>query len=559
MSRRKFVAGVGGGLVVGAVAGAAIGAYGFPKTNTVTTTSTATTTLPAVTSTVTSTQTIASNLVLSIPSTWDHTADVVVVGAGGAGLSAAIGALESGASVIVLEKAAAVGGTTGVSGGGMWVPNSSLAVAAGSPATISSSNLQEYLNAIGESELDQTLMTTYLQGSPGWVDHLIQVYGMKFVLATTFVCYYNVPGAQGTGLQVSPTGGGPGISAAGAGIIQTLNAAVTSKGGTIMTSTPATALYMDATGRILGLKATSAGTTINIGAKKGVILAAGGYDQNAEMMSNYQRGPVHFTSAAVGNTGDGILMAMAAGADIRNMNNAWGCPHYNTPSGGVADWGLIRGKPGVIIVNSAGERFANESSAYPVINRTFYEWSNATYGYPNMPAYAILDQACVNKYGFVTYIPGSKQPSYVSSANTLQALAAALNINPSGLQATVTQFNQYAANGVDPDFNRGVFSFDLNTTGDPTRTDLKNICLGPIQTSPYYGLEIDPGTIGTSGGPRINSNAQVLDKLGNAIPGLYAAGNDSASPFGAAYPGGGATVGPATFFGWIAGKSSGTS
>ncbi len=562
MSRRKFVAGVGGGLVIGAVAGAAIGAYGFPKTNTVTTTSvsTSTSTLPAVTSTVTqaATQTIPSNLVLSIPSTWDHTADVVVVGAGGAGLSAAVGALESGASVIVLEKAPAVGGTTGVSGGGMWVPNSSLAVAA-SPATISSSNLQQYLSAIGESELDQNLLTTYLQGSPGWVDHLIQVYGMTFVLATTFVCYYNVPGAQGTGLQVSPTGGGPGISAAGAGIIQTLNAAVKSKGGTIMTSTPATALYMDATGRILGLKATSSGSTINIAAKKGVILAAGGYDQNAEMMSNYQRGPVHFTSAALGNTGDGILMAMAAGADIRNMNNAWGCPHYNTPNGGVADWGLIRGKPGVIIVNSAGERFTNESSAYPVINRTFYEWSNATYGYPNMPAYAILDQTCVNNYGFVTYLPGSKQPSYVSSANTLQALAAALNINPSGLQATVTQFNQYAANGVDPDFNRGVFSFDLNTTGDPKRTDLKNICLGPIQTPPYYGLEIDPGTIGTSGGPRINSSAQVLDKLGNPIPGLYAAGNDSASPFGAAYPGGGATVGPATFFGWVAGKTAGTS
>ena len=217
--------------------------------------------------------------------------------------------------------------------------NSSLAVAAGSPATISASNLQEYLSAIGESEMDQTLMTTYLQGSPGWVDHLIQVYGMKFVLATTFVCYYNVPGAQGTGLQVSPTGGGPGVSAAGAGIIQTLNAAVTSKGGSIMTSTPAVALYRDATGRVLGLQATSGASTINIQATKGVVLAAGGYDHNTEMMENYQRGPVHFTSAAVGNTGDGILMAMAAGADIRNMNNVWGCPHYNTPTGGVADRG----------------------------------------------------------------------------------------------------------------------------------------------------------------------------------------------------------------------------
>ena len=262
-------------------AGATIGAYGFPKTNTVTTTSvsTSTTTPPAVTSTVT--QTIASNLVLSIPSTWDHTADVVVVGAGGAGLSAAVGALESGATVIVLEKAAAVGGTTAASGGGMWVPNSSLAVAAGSPATISASNLQEYLSAICGTEINQDLMATYLQGSPGWVDHLIQVYGMTFTLATTFVAYYNVPGAQGTGLQVSPTG-------AGASIIKTLNAAVTKMGATIMTATSATSLYMDATGHVLGLRAASGSSTINIQATKGVVLAAGGYDQNTEMMENYR-------------------------------------------------------------------------------------------------------------------------------------------------------------------------------------------------------------------------------------------------------------------------------
>ena len=252
-------------------------------------------------------------------------------------------------------------------------------------------------------------------------------------------------------------------------------------------------------------------------------------------------------------------MAMFAGADIGNMNNAWGCPHYNTPSGGIPDWSLIRGKPGAIVVNSAGQRFANESSAYPVFNRTFYEWSNAIYGYPNLPGYTIIDNTFNTKYGFVTYVPNSTPPSYVSTANTLADLATALGIDPDGLQATVTQFNQYAANGVDPDFHRGEFSFDLNTAGDPTRTDLANICLGPIQTPPFYGLEIDPGTIGTSGGPRINSNAQVLDQEGNTIAGLYAAGNDSASPFGAAYPGGGGTVGPATFFGWIAGKSAGSS
>lgn len=441
----------------------------------------------------------------------------------------------------------------------MWIPNSSLAQAAGPPNTIPQANLQQYLSAIGGGEEDPDLTNTYLQQSPVWLDHLINTYGMKFVIATTFVAYYNVAGAQGTGLQVSPTGGGPGISGAGKGIIQTLNAAATSKGAKIMTSTPATALYKDATGRIVGVQATSGTSTLNIAAAKGVILAAGGYDNNPNMMAAYQRGPVHFTSAVKGNTGDGVLMAMAAGADIRNMNNAWGCPHYNTPNGGVPDWGLIRGKPGVIIVNKAGKRFSNESSAYPVINRSFYEWDTAVYGYPNLPGYAILDSDCAKKYGFITYTPNSPLPNFVSSASTIEGLAGALGIDPAGLRATVDLFNNYATTGVDLDFHRGEFSFDLNTTADPTRTDLKNTCLGPIQTAPFYGLEIDPGTIGTSGGPRINSNAQVLDQQGNPIPGLYAAGNDAASPFGAAYPGGGATVGPATTFGWIAGKSAASS
>jgi succinate dehydrogenase/fumarate reductase flavoprotein subunit len=530
VSRRAFIGGAIGAAAVGAAAGFGGGYLLAPKT--------------------------ASNLVLPIPSSWDDVADVLVVGGGGAGLAAAVGALEGNAKVIVLEKASAVGGTTALSGGGMWVPNSSLAVTAGSPNTISQSNLSEYLTAIGEGEEDQDLISAYLQQAPGWIDHLINAYGMKFSLATTFICYYNKPGSQGAGLQVSPTGGGPGISGAGKGLIQVLQNAVTKMGGTIMVSTSATALYQDATGRVLGVKATSGGSDINIKAAKGVILAAGGYDNNPGMMAFYQRGPQKFTSAVAENTGDGILMAMAAGAEIRNMNNAWGCPHYNTGSTPIADWGLIRGKPGAIIVNRFGERFANESSAYPVVNRAFFEWDTGIYDYRNIPAYAIVDSDCYKRYGFVTYVPGSTPPSYVSTANTLQDLASALGIDPSGLQETVNTFNGYVATGVDLDFHRGEFSFDLNTCGDPKRTDLKNICLGPVQTPPFYGLEIDPGTIGTSGGPRINANGQVLDQQGNPMPGLYAAGNDSASPFGAAYPGGGATVGPATVFGWLAGKAA---
>ncbi|MGA2665948.1 MAG: FAD-dependent oxidoreductase [Nitrososphaerales archaeon] len=567
ISRRTFVTGTVAGLAVGAALGVAGGYLGAP-TKTQSETSTQTTTLPASTttavttatttltqspSTVTSTQVVTSATQAGLPATWDQTTDVVVIGSGGAGLAAAVGAIESGAQVIILEKSHAVGGTTGVSGGGMWIPNNSLAVKAG--VTQPLSEVLTYLNGIGEGQQNPSLINTYLQQGPTWIDHYMQITGTTLSINTTFNDYYNVAGevpSPGAGFQVSPSNGG-------AGIIQALQTWINNKGVQVTTSTPAVALYKDGTGRIVGVQASSNGKTVNIAATKGVILAAGGFDNNPAMMAAYLRGPTTLTSAASTNTGDCILMAQAAGAQIANMNNDWGCPHYQTPTGGEADWVLIRGKPGAIIVNSAGKRFANESSAYPVINRTFYAWSSGTYGYANIPAYTIVDQTCVNKYGFVTYIPGSKQPAYVSSANTLQDLATALNIDPTGLQATVTQFNQYAANGVDPDFNRGVGIFDLQTAGDPSRTDLKNICLGPIQTPPYYGLEILPGTIGTCGGPVINSSGQVLTQAGSPIPGLYGAGNDVASPFGAAYPNGGATVGFATVFGWIAGTTAGSS
>jgi 3-oxosteroid 1-dehydrogenase len=530
ISRRSFIGAAAGSAIVGVAAGFAGGYLSAP-----------------------SAPKIADNLILKIPTTWDSTADVVVIGSGGAGLAAAVGAIESGATVVILEKASAAGGTTAVSGGGMWVPNNSLATAAG--ITQSTSDILTYLTNTGGGQENMDLINTYLQQGPTWIDHFMSITGTSLSINKTFNDYYNVPGqvpSPGWGFQVSP-------SAAGAGITKALITWINNKGVQVTTSTPAVALYKDATGTIVGVQASSNGTTMNIAATKGVVLAAGGFDNNPTMMAAYLRGPTTLTSAVIGNTGDGILMAQAAGAQLANMNNAWGCPHYSTPDGGIPDWSLIRGKPGAIIVNQAGNRFADESSAYAVMNRSFYTWDTKIYGYPNLPAFTIIDSTFNTKYGFVSYIPGSTPASYVSSGATVQDLATTLGIDPDGLAATVTQFNQYAANGIDPDFNRGESIFDLNTAGDPTRTDLKNICLGPIETPPFYGLQIQAGTIGTCGGPVINSSGQVLDQAGNPIPGLYAAGNNSASPFGAAYPNGGATVGPATVFGWIAGNAAGSS
>jgi 3-oxosteroid 1-dehydrogenase len=595
VSRRKFIAGAAGAFVAGVAAGTALGSLGIPAvTGGGASWRTATT---KMTTTTARTQPYSPNLILDIPSHWDYSADVVVVGAGGAGLSAALGALESGASVLILEKGKAVGGTTALSvSGGLWVPNNSIAAAAGQVEDVS--QLMEYCNNCGEGQQDPGLMIVYFQQAPGWVDHLMHVTGLTFSLETQWGDYYNVPGGQGAVHWIGAKGGGPGLVAA-------LKSAVDIKRATTMLSTAATSLYKDATGRIVGLRASpvedaattetvvatssssslslppplpskqessasgasssspsssysfSSSPTISIQANKGVILCAAGMDWNKDMLLNYMRGPIDTSSAPQTITGDGILMAMAAGAWMHNMNNAWGWPTYITPNGNVSDVPQYRGKPGAIVVNRRGKRFADESSAYPVFNRAFHVWDTGVFDYINHPAYVIMDSDCFNRYGLAGTPPGSSQvPGYISTASTLQGLASALNIDPSGLQEAVAQFNRYAAEGVDPDFNRGLWSFDQNTGGDPSRTELKNDCLAPLQIPPYYGIEIHPGLLGTCGGPRINTSGQILDQAGVPIPGLYGAGNDVANAFGAAYPSGGATLGPATFFGWTAGKAA---
>ncbi len=321
----------------------------------------------------------------------------------------------------------------------------------------------QYLNSVGEGQQDQDLINTYLQQGPIWVDHIIQVSGLKFSLETFFGDYYNKPGGQGIVHWIGADG-------AGAGLIKALKSVVDSKGATTMLNTAATALYQDAMGRIVGVKATSGSSSINISVAKGVILCAGGMDWNKEMLLNYMRGPIDISSAPNTITGDGIQMGMAAGALMHNMNNAWGWPTYITPNGAIPDAGDgagYRTKPGAIVVNRFGKRFANESCGYPVFNRAFHQWDTGIFDYINHPAYTIIDSDFLSRYGFVGVPTGATVPSYIASASTLQDLATALGIDAAGLQATVTLFNTYAVNGVDPDFHRGEWFFDKNTGGEP--------------------------------------------------------------------------------------------
>jgi 3-oxosteroid 1-dehydrogenase len=274
------------------------------------------------------------------------------------------------------------------------------------------------------------------------------------------------------------------------------------------------------------------------------------------MTKAFLRGPIFWSNAVTTNTGDGHLMGMAIGADLGNMNSVWGLPGYMPKTGsmqGEADWQMYRGKPGSITVNKYGERFMNEASAYHPSIRSWYAWDSGRDEYRNLPSYALFDAGYTAHYP----MPGANYkvgvvPEWFKQADTLDELAQALGIDPAGLQQTIERFNANAKLGTDPDWRRGEADFDQVTAGDKSRTDLANPALAALETPPFYGAAIWPGTCGTNGGLRTDVDGQVLNVWGQPITGLYATGNTMASVMGASYPGGGATVGQGMTFAYTA-------
>jgi succinate dehydrogenase/fumarate reductase flavoprotein subunit len=210
------------------------------------------------------------------------------------------------------------------------------------------------------------------------------------------------------------------------------------------------------------------------------------------------------------------------------------------------------GKPGAIVVNKRGKRFMNEASAYDPAARTFYTYDNGTHEYVNIPGFVIVDSGHRSRYSLAYIQAGAEVPEWIPRADTLEELAANMEIDVENLLATVERFNQFAAEGTDPDYHRGESAFDVQTGGDSSRDDIANPCLAPLTEPPFYCVTMWPSAIGTCGGLQINAKAQVLDVWGNPIPRLYAVGNASGSVMGAGYPGGGCTVGAGMTFGFLA-------
>lgn len=529
---------------------------------------------------------------------WDHEVDVVVLGSGGAGLTAALAAVVAGASVEVYEKAATVGGTTAVSGGIVWIPAHNR-----SPdGDLTPADALKYLRAQSLGSMDDELVETFVRTGPAMLDFIEAHSGLQFEIATGFPDYRpELPGGQPTGgrsLSAAPfdlaqlgewatqitsfpadwsnvgfdaetrarlhaaiderTGH---LCVAGTALIAGLLKGLLDAGVTPHTNARAEELIAEG-GEITGVRVALPERTISVRARRGVILGTGGFEWDPDLAQAFLRGPMHGAVSPPNNTGDGLRMAMARGADLANMGEAWWVPIVQIPGDTIEgkprsrSVRLERTRPRSIIVNSAGQRFVNEACDYNSMAGAFH-YLDPRGGYVNDRGWMVFDSVHLQRYGFLGIEPGQPVPDWFCESADLGELAAKTGIDPEGLTRTVEHFNRHAASGEDPEFGRGSSAYD-GYWGDDSATTQAGKTLGPIDTAPYYAVPVSIGAMGTKGGPRTDRDARVLHVGGEPIPGLFAAGNAMGGVTGRAYGGAGGTLGPAMVFGYRAGHAAAT-
>jgi hypothetical protein len=212
-----------------------------------------------------------------------------------------------------------------------------------------------------------------------------------------------------------------------------------------------------------------------------------------------------------------------------------------------------RTRPGSIIVNREGGRFTNEAANYNALGGAFHQFDVTSFRYANLPCWLVFDAAHLRRYGFLSVPPGGPTPDWVTTADTLDGLGAALGLPDGALAATVARFNAHAAGGTDPDFGRGVSAYD-GWNGDLDHYPGPGATLGPLLEPPFHAVEVHSGCLGTKGGPATTADGEVRHATGGVISGLYAAGNAMAGTTGMVYGGAGGTLGPAMVFGYRAGR-----
>jgi len=538
--------------------------------------------------------------------------DIVVAGSGAAGMTAALTAAGLGLSVVVIEKAGSFGGSAARSGGGIWAPGNAVLRAAG--VTDTPGQARAYLAHVTGAEVPEPSRAAFLEHGPAMLDLVLARTPLRLAWVPGYADYYpEAPGGLAGGRSLEPvpfdsrklgaelahlarpylpapvaitqaeyrwlslgprhpravTAGarvaaraararlrGRRILTLGQALAAGLRAGLMASGVPVWLDTPLTGLEVR-DGRVTGVHATRDGQPVLVRARRGVLIATGGFERNEEMRRRYQREPAgaQWTTGAPGNTGDGIRAGQDLGAAVALMDDAWWGP--SIPLRGGPYFCLAeRSLPGCLLVNGAGQRFVNESAPYVDAVHAMYDGN--TPDNPHIPAWLVFDQRYRDRYVFAGLPPHRALPrrwyeaGALVRAGDLAGLARAAGVDADGLVKTVTRFNEFAAAGRDEEFGRGDSAYD-RYYGDPRVRPNPN--LAPLTRPPFYAARLVPGDLGTKGGLRTDERARVLREDGTVIPGLYAAGNASASVMGHSYAGAGATIGPAMTFGYIAARA----
>ncbi len=551
---------------------------------------------------------------------WDHETDVLIFGSGIAGFSAGVFARKRNLDVLICEKMPVVGGTTATSGGFAWVPNTYQARAAGVQDSVEQARtfLKNELGPLYRADLADAFleagpdaMATLQDGTDvafnyvPWPDyHADQVGGVSagrthepcrfdgrrlgkdFELLRPPIKRLMLLGGMSIDKRKvddflnpfkSLSGFGRVVATfaryamdrlrysrgtdigAGNALVAGLLLTLRKQGAGIWVKAPLVELISEA-GKVVGAIVNHDGQPKRIRARRGVILATGGFPHNAKMRA--ELGPRHPHDHSVGweaNVGEGINAARRIGAVIDHDVAGPGLWQPSSllkhPDGRVETilYGYLdRGKPGIIAVDSNGKRFVNESNSYHDIGEAMYRNGVAE----GNRFHFICDHKFVWKRGLGLIRPFRPSLSpyvrsgYITVADTIEDLARKIGADPQGLAETVRKHNEYARTGVDPEFQRGVNPFNHILLGDPAFKPNPN--LGPILHPPFVALRMVPSTLGTCIGLKVNGESQVLDAQDQPVPGLYACGQDVSPVMRGRYPAGGINIGPALVFAYIA-------
>lgn len=553
--------------------------------------------------------------------TWDREIDTLVVGSGAGGLLSALVAADNHADVLVIEKEALWGGTSATSGAGIWIPASDQARAAGFEDNVD--DAFKYVRALSKENVPDANIRAFVDNAAAmlrWVTNKTEINYQAFPYPDY---HAENPGGSPTGYRTHmplPVDGkklgkdvetlrfaSPAASlfgylnwhfdetyiilfrapgwwwhltkslarywfdwpfrfksrkdrrlTLGNALLGGLRLALNEKGVPVWLESPLVNL-VEEKGKVIGAVVRHEGKDLRIRTRKGVVLAAGGFDKNQSMRD--ENAPLYrnayLSGGTSGNTGDSIRAGKALGAATLNMQSAWAAPVFYVPG---EDRGRLctieRALPGCIMVNQKGQRYLNEAASYHIVGqqmaRRAAEHGDASptwfvfdhkyrHNYPVGPLYPIMPD----------WLQRGEVRGILKKGKTIEELALAMRVPPDILAQTVARFNEHAVKGEDPDFHRGEAAYD-KMYGDPRVGP--NPCLAPIAKGPFYAMPIYPGDIGTNGGLLTDDKARVLDAKGKPITGLYAIGNNAASAMGESYPGAGVTIGPAMTFGYIAAR-----